>query len=281
MYDMDQKGRMGLSGGDKPDGYMRRLKTKRVDRGMFGVSSWICTLPTLLYVLSIILSNSISILVASLFVLVFASIAVPNKKQRQSRKSIKRRTSTGTGAMCYVIIVLWLAAWGIMGGGGSAATLPGSMSLALNPVDGDRVGGMQASRTVAGGFLYVSPSVSFPFPSLLFLKRRSDLPPSPPAARVLTYPPFSSPPRTNPTATPSDPFTYAVPHSPVSLTFFNYGAPVPRNPALICLGAAENDFWERVGGSKLDKPVGQTLEYRVQRVYLTVIPVGGVRGLRC
>lgn len=61
MYQLGQKGRMVLSGGDKPDGYMRRLKTKRVDRGMFGVSSWICTLPTLLYVLSIILSNSISI----------------------------------------------------------------------------------------------------------------------------------------------------------------------------------------------------------------------------
>lgn len=197
---------------------------------------------------------------------------------------MKRRTSTstGTGAMCYVIVVLWLAAWGMMGGGGSAATLPGSMSLALHPVDGDRVGGMQASRTVAGGVLYVSPSVSFlSLPSFYCLKDAPPSPHPPPRARVLTYPPFSSPPRTNPTATPSDPFTYAVPHSPVSLTFFNYGAPVPRNPALICLGAAENDFWERVGGSKLDKPVGQTLEYRVQRVYLTVIPVGGVRGLRC
>lgn len=190
---------MVLSGGDKPDGYMRRLKTKRVDRGMFGVSSWICTLPTLLYVLSIILSNSISILVASLFVLVFASIAVPNKKQRQSRKSIKRRTSTGTGAMCYVIIVLWLAAWGMMGGGGSAATLPGSISLALNPVDGDRVGGMQASRTVAGGFLYVSPSVSFLSLPFLFISQKTLPPPLlPPRARVLTYPPFSSPPQNQP-----------------------------------------------------------------------------------
>lgn len=128
------------------------------------------TLPTLLYVLSIILSNSISILVASFFVVVFASIAVPKKKQRQSRKRMKRRTSTstGTGAMCYVIVVLWLSAWGILGGGGSAATLPGSISLTLNPIDSNRVGRMQASRTVAVGILYVSPSVSFPFPSFLF-----------------------------------------------------------------------------------------------------------------
>lgn len=63
-----------------------------------------------------------------------------------------------------------------MGGAGSAATLPGSMSLALNPVDGDRVGGMQASRTVAGGVSYVSPSVSSPFLPFYFSK---DVPPPP------------------------------------------------------------------------------------------------------
>lgn len=98
--------------------------------------------------------------------------------------------------------------------------------------------------------------------------------------------------RTNPTATatpspppppPSDPLIYPVPRSPVTLTFFNYGNPVPRNPALICIGAAENDFWERAAatGAKLDKAVGQTLEYRFRRVHLTVVPVGEVRGLRC
>lgn len=44
------------------------------------------TLPTLLYVLSIILSNSISILVASFFVVVFASIAVPKKETKAKQK---------------------------------------------------------------------------------------------------------------------------------------------------------------------------------------------------
>lgn len=44
---------MGLSGGDKPDGWELGLcddfKTKRVDRGMFRVSSLIWILPTVLY----------------------------------------------------------------------------------------------------------------------------------------------------------------------------------------------------------------------------------------
>lgn len=80
---------MVLSGGDKPDGYMRRLKTKRVDRGMFGVSSWICTLPTLLYVLSIILSNSISILVASFFVVVCFDCGSQKKTKAKQKKHEK------------------------------------------------------------------------------------------------------------------------------------------------------------------------------------------------
>lgn len=77
---------------------------------------------------------------------------------------------------------------------------------------------------------------------------------------------------------PSDPFIYPVPASSVTVKLYNYGDPVPLNPALICLNAARHDLIEHAD-RKLDKVVGVPLEYRFRGVVLTAVPTG--RALSC
>ncbi|KAM0800183.1 hypothetical protein BDR22DRAFT_963179 [Usnea florida] len=81
-----------------------------------------------------------------------------------------------------------------------------------------------------------------------------------------------------PPSPPSDPYIYPVPRSRVTITFSNYGDPVSKNPALICLTAVSHDFWEHAT-RELDKVVGVPLEYRFRGVGLTIVPVG--RELTC
>ena len=73
-----------------------------------------------------------------------------------------------------------------------------------------------------------------------------------------------------PNALPANPFVYSVPTSKESVKFYDYGTPVLRSPALICLLAAKHDFLAQA--PRLQRPIGKELDYEVRGVILSLVP---------
>ena len=73
-------------------------------------------------------------------------------------------------------------------------------------------------------------------------------------------------------STPSDPYTYLIPGTSLSLLFHTYGPPLSPYDAITCLDAAKKDV---VSHAYSDRPLGlnKRLVYKSKNLYLQLLPL--------